>query len=431
MAARTPAERNRYVDFLRAISILAVVVGHWLIAAPYTAGGELRGVNMLAHTAWTQWLTWVFQVMPVFFAVGGYSNAASWHAARRAGRGYGDWLTSRLRRLTTPLIPLLLAWAGIGMGASALGIDQDLLRLASQSALVPVWFLAVYVLVVAVSPLLIAAWDRAGWGSFLLLAGGAAIVDAAVAHGWTWLGWANFALVWSAIHQLGVAWRSGAFTTRQAVMIAVVAGATALALVAWGPYPVAMVGVPGAEASNNSPPTIAMIAFGTTQIAGLLAAQPRMRRWLDRPGPWTATVLVNGSIMTLYLWHLTAMVLGIGAMLLAGGFGLGIAPDTAAWWMSRPVWLAGLAVATGPFLVAFGRFERLGMQARRHSGPVLAPVAATAATCAGLGMLAAFGVGGWFSGIRLEAVGLPLVAALWALRAGDPANRERTDSAGA
>jgi len=35
LADRTPASRNRYVDFLRAMSMLIVTVGHWLAAAPY------------------------------------------------------------------------------------------------------------------------------------------------------------------------------------------------------------------------------------------------------------------------------------------------------------------------------------------------------------------------------------------------------------
>ena len=32
MAERTPPTRDRYVDFLRALAILAVVCGHWLSA---------------------------------------------------------------------------------------------------------------------------------------------------------------------------------------------------------------------------------------------------------------------------------------------------------------------------------------------------------------------------------------------------------------
>ena len=41
MADQTPVERNRYVDFLRAFSIACVVLGHWLVAAPYVEEGQL------------------------------------------------------------------------------------------------------------------------------------------------------------------------------------------------------------------------------------------------------------------------------------------------------------------------------------------------------------------------------------------------------
>ena len=39
MAEQTPAQRNRYVDLLRALSIAAVVLGHWIMAAPYFQAG--------------------------------------------------------------------------------------------------------------------------------------------------------------------------------------------------------------------------------------------------------------------------------------------------------------------------------------------------------------------------------------------------------
>ena len=45
VAARTPTSRNRYVDFLRALSILAVISGHWLMAAPYVNGAQLTLSN--------------------------------------------------------------------------------------------------------------------------------------------------------------------------------------------------------------------------------------------------------------------------------------------------------------------------------------------------------------------------------------------------
>ena len=114
LALQTPESRNRYVDFLRALSILAVISGHWLMAAPHVVEGNLAIANMLELEPWTRWLTWGFQVMPIFFLVGGYANGVSWNAATRDGHGYSDWLTSRLGRLIKPVLPLVAAWIVIG-----------------------------------------------------------------------------------------------------------------------------------------------------------------------------------------------------------------------------------------------------------------------------------------------------------------------------
>ncbi len=77
LAERTPVRRNRSVDFLRAASITVVVTGHWLMAAAWLDDGQLRMGDMLEFAPWTQWLTWTFQVMPLFFMVGGYANGVS------------------------------------------------------------------------------------------------------------------------------------------------------------------------------------------------------------------------------------------------------------------------------------------------------------------------------------------------------------------
>src|SRR5262249_60467167 len=84
LADRTPSSRNRYVDFLRAISMLVVTVGHWLAAAPYfDATRALTTAPILTVSPWTAWLTWIVQVMPIFFIVGGYANGGSGPGARR------------------------------------------------------------------------------------------------------------------------------------------------------------------------------------------------------------------------------------------------------------------------------------------------------------------------------------------------------------
>ena len=134
LASNTPPERNRYVDFLRAVSILMVITGHWLIVAVHYQNGGIKFGDILELQTGTQWLTWLFQVMPIFFIVGGYANAVSLESARRRGIGYAGWLAVRLHRLITPLLALLGGWAAIAAILYLAGVSGDVTRLASKAA---------------------------------------------------------------------------------------------------------------------------------------------------------------------------------------------------------------------------------------------------------------------------------------------------------
>src|SRR5689334_7562640 len=93
IAAATPVARDRYVDFLRVASLATVVLGHWLMAAVTTgADGGVEVGNLLAVRPALQPLTWVLQIMPVFFFVGGFSHALSHRSVVRSGGGYAAFL---------------------------------------------------------------------------------------------------------------------------------------------------------------------------------------------------------------------------------------------------------------------------------------------------------------------------------------------------
>ncbi len=406
-AHATPDDRNRYVDFLRAASITVVILGHWLVAAPYVteADGLVAG-NMLELAPWTQWLTLAVQVMPIFFLVGGYSNHVAWTSALRNGTPYPTWLAARFRRLIGPVIPVLLAWVGIAIAGSFLGADPALLGLLSQAALVPTWFLAVYVMVGVLVPITYHAWQRYGFGSFAALVAGAALVDVvAFASGVRALGLVNYFFVWLAVHQLGYAWRENRFRGR---LLWFAGGAVATAaLIAFGPYPLAMVGFPGMEVSNTSPPTLALLALGIAQSGLVLTAEPFVRRVLDRARVWTATVLVNGLIMSVYLWHMTAMI-AVYALLHVAGTGLDLIPDTEAWWTSRPLYMLGFALFLFPLTLIVQRFEQPMAKMVECSRRRL--VAGASLVCVGLAMISAGGVAA-AEGVRVLPNLLPFAGA--------------------
>lgn len=419
MAEKAPPERNRYVDFLRALSILAVVVGHWLVAAPYIRDGAVTGGHLLGIIPWTQWLTLGFQVMPLFFLVGGFSNAMSWSANRRDGGTYAEWFTGRMQRLVNPVLPLFLVWTLFALTGTALGVARPIVEMACQLALIPVWFLAVYLMIAAVVPFSHALWRRLGLGSFFLFVAGAIAIDVATLRlGVPYINFLNFAFVWLAIHQLGYAWQSGHFANPAKAALWAIGGAIALAaLIHYGPYPIAMIGVPGEPLSNSMPPTLALLALGITQTGLALALEPLGRAMLSRLSAWTATVLVNGMIMTIYLWHLTAFVVVMVAAWLMGGVGLHVAPGSDEWWLARPVWFLLYIAALIPLILTFARFERpspsLSGDAEDRPLPLWRLVTGLLLICAGLGTTAAFSIASpeGVTGVRLWIVALPFIGA--------------------
>ena len=201
LAAATPDTRNRYVDLLRIVSIAMVVLGHWLIAVlgSGTARSSARTSSRFPAVVIG---TWVFQVMPIFFLVGGYTNAISWDSAMRRGQ--------------TPATGCSLATPGCSVRRSCswpsgrcsrcsrwrrAAVEHGARRRREVS--LPLWFLSVYVLVVAAAPALLTAHRRVGGGLLLVLVAGTVLADTGhYGLDQAWMAIANYAFVWLAMLEL-------------------------------------------------------------------------------------------------------------------------------------------------------------------------------------------------------------------------------------
>ncbi|MEM8594007.1 MAG: acyltransferase [Pseudomonadota bacterium] len=363
LAEQTPPERNRYADFLRAASILFVVYGHWLMATAFfnTSTGELTPLMILDEAPWTHLLTWLFQVMPIFFIVGGYSNAISLESARKKNIDYAGWLGNRLHRLLTPLLFFIIVWAVLSVVLSLAGIEPEKVTMLAKVALLPTWFLAIYTLIVLLAPLSYAFWQRWGIASLFVYIGLAMLVDLAFFNlEWHLLGWANYFWVWLAMHHLGFAWRDGRLPRPfLLVCLSLISLIVLTVLVHYGPYPSAMAGSPGDAVSNTLPPKITLIALGLFQFGLLLSIEQFMQRVLSNKTFWTLTVIVNTMIMTVYLWNMTVVIVLMAVLSQLNGLGLTIAPDSAVWWASRPLWLGALTLLLLPIAMLLSPLERV------------------------------------------------------------------------
>ncbi|WP_165492191.1 acyltransferase family protein [Egibacter rhizosphaerae] len=400
---RTPEGRDRYLDFLRVAAIAAVVLGHWLVRVVTVEDGRLESDYLLAAVPATQWATWWVQVMPLFFIVGGWSNLRSWRSARARGERLVAWIRSRARRLLRPLVPLLVVWVTVAAVLESWR-GQDALVFGAETAIIPAWFLAAYLLVTALTPVL-ARRHEADGGSRVLagLAAAAVLIDGLRFAGPDWatglptvegeplFAALNYLFVWLAVHQLGFWWADGRVPTRRSRQVLLAAGAIAFLalLVGFGGYPRSMVSVPGAELSNSAPPTVALLVLGIAQLAAAAAARPGLERWLARPRVWAVVVLAGSRLMAVFLWHQTAMLVVAAVAYPTGLWSAGERID-AEWWLSRPAWIAACAIVLALLVAVVGRWETAGPASDSVlPGRVAAvkTVAALLLTSIGLGVL--------------------------------------------
>ena len=364
MATATPSTRDRYVDLLRAMSIGVVVLGHWLMAVVYFRNGELSGENALDVIPGIWLATWILQVMPIFFFVGGFSNKVSIESNARKNGGYSTYLRGRIRRLTTP------TWVFVGVWVATAAIIEwarpevaNSLATATELIAKPLWFLAVYVIVVCVAPAMLKLHNRSGARVLVGLVAAAVAVDAIrIGLDHEWVGYLNFAFVWLFAHQLGFFYADGSLTnmSRKGQALLAVGGLVALTVLTnINVYSRSMVGTESDLASNNSPASICLIALTTWLVGLTMLARPAASRWLKRPRVWLAVIGANSVIMTVFLWHLTAVLLAVVTAIPLGF----PQPDggTAEWWMTRPLWIVLLCAYLVPFVAMFGRFERKGL----------------------------------------------------------------------
>jgi hypothetical protein len=239
------------------------------------------------------------------------------------------------------------------------------------------------------------AWERWGFVSFwaFVIVGG--LVDAAFfAADLQWLGWTNYFWVWLAVHHLGYAWRDGRIGSPARLLIYSALGMSALVLLVFeGPYPFAMVGSPDEGLSNTLPPKMTLLALGIFQFGLLLSIEKPMRRMLSGLRLWAATVLINSMIMTLYLWHLTVMVIVVALAYLADGPGLGLEPGSPDWWLSRPLWIAILYTVLVPIAFVLAPLERRTLPADAPVPSAVRLVAGAMLIGLGVALLALFGIG--------------------------------------
>jgi peptidoglycan/LPS O-acetylase OafA/YrhL len=355
-------QRDRFIDGLRALAILGVVGGHWLVGALVaTPAGGLRIDSPMRYLEWLHPVTWFLQMLGLFFLVGGYTAAQGLRRARARGETDAAWVRRRLWRIGRPVVAATVILAVALPLLGILGLSAGTARTTVVLFLQPLWFMGVYAVITALTPYALRLDRRGGLWVVLAFAAAVAAVDLArfgpdvepVA-----VGYLSVLPAWAFGYQLGVAWSSGRVDRRIAGGLLAGGLVMFVVLLVVLKYPVSVVSVPGATRSNSNPPSLLVPALAAIQAGAALLLRDRIERFLRRPRVWAVVAALNLSAMSIFCWHQVALV-GVSEVARRVGTlpGLGDAPGDGGWVAARLAWYPVLAIVLAGLVVLVRRYE--------------------------------------------------------------------------
>lgn len=300
------AQRDTALDVVRSWSLLVVVFGHFIMQITYwDDGGIPQGGNTLASGSPWPFVTWILQVMPLFFIAGGAVNRGSYE---RFTGSYQSWLWQRVRRLLKPTLVFILVMSLVFSVVTIL-VPQRITDPLVPGITGPLWFLSVYILVTAFTPVSVLLWNNIGKGSILVLTFLVGFFDFLRLNIFEPLGILNLFIAWVLVHQLGF-WYQEGVSRKSAWALVSVGFSTNLVLTQilnW--YPTSLVGIANEEFSNMAPPTIVLVMHSLVLFGAFALLADRLRQWVSRKRPARATAIAGMLAMTIYLWHMSVLVL--------------------------------------------------------------------------------------------------------------------------
>ncbi|BEL07358.1 acyltransferase [Actinoplanes sichuanensis] len=349
--AATPEHRDRTIDGLRAVAIVGVVVGHWLVSALVsdpTRPSDWHGASPLPDRPALIPVTWLLQTLGLFFFAGGF-------AAARADGGHRA-LVTRVARLGRPVLVLAAVWVPAWLLLSAVGAPDDTLHVVRSLLVHPMWFLLVFLTLTGFAPLLRTAVTRYRLWSLVLPLALVAVsdvtrhLDAAA-----WLHPVATVAGWAAPYLLGIALAQDALPRRAGLVLLPAGVVTGALLVLVAGYPASAVGVPGDGWSNLDPPSLFAAALAAAQLGVFLLVRDRLAGWLRRPIVWAPVAGLNLMAMTVYCWHQSALLLVGFAGMLAGPLPGLLDEPAGAWPVHRLLWLPVFALVLAGLCAIFHR----------------------------------------------------------------------------
>jgi len=367
-----PAGRDLTLDLARVFCVVLVVFVHILFTGVgRNPDGSLLIEKTVELQSWFNAVTWIANIMPLFFVVGGYAARAGWRSAVAKGVTADAFVRVRLARLARPAVAVFVFFTVVLAAARALRLDPALVDGIAIGVGSPLWFLAAYMIVQALAPAMMRWHERSGalvlvglLAAMLavdavrfLVVGGMLGIEPVPPNGYGLgqeiFGIPNVMFVWLFAQQVGFFLYDGWFARRRWWQLLIVIGggyALQWGLVSLGGYSWSMLG-------NQWPPTATMAVFAVVQAAALTLLNAPLTALMRLKAAQGIVFLLGSRLMTIYLWHLPVIMVLTGIQLILP---LPLpAPGSPQWWWTRVPFLILVLAVVWLLSLWLVRFERV------------------------------------------------------------------------
>lgn len=317
--SNTSISRERFIDFLKTVGLLLLVINSFSFLDINYSGGEYLIINNSLMSSNLTIVTWFTVGLPIFIFSMGFTNLIAWYS--NVGRDGSQWnyLVDRINSLLGPVLVLIFV-VSIGLNVllrsnlipNYLTTTEDGVISLVEFTLWPLWLVSIYMVMVMFAPLTIYLHKKYPYLTLLVFALVTIFIDILeVPINYSYIQVFNYLFFWLTIHQLGYFYADGKIQMldkRFYFLSSLVFYGFLYYQVFFNKILLNFANYRLNSISNEDPPSAYYLIVSLAFIFLLISLQNYVDKLLNNRKVWLIFSHIHSNIYTIYLWHLISLI---------------------------------------------------------------------------------------------------------------------------
>ena len=318
--SNTSISRERFIDFLKTVGLLLLVINSFSFLDINYSGGEYLIINNSLMSSNLTIVTWFTVGLPIFIFSMGFTNLIAWYS--NVGRDGSQWnyLVDRINSLLGPVLVLIFV-ISIGLNfllrskliPNYLTTSEDGVISLVEFTLWPLWLVSIYMVLVMFAPLTIYLHKKYPYLTLGAFVSTTIIIDILdVPINYSYIQVFNYLFFWLTIHQIGYFYADGKIqllNRKIYFLFTFVLFGFLYYQISFNEIFMNFANYRLNSISNEDPPSAYYLIVSFASIFLLISFQKYFEKLLHIKTIWLIFSHIHSNIYTIYLWHLISLAI--------------------------------------------------------------------------------------------------------------------------